>query len=51
MTPHVLPGSQLRARAAEQPDRVIFIHVTDDVAVAQERGPEGRLRALGVTHP
>ncbi len=36
MTLPVIPGELLRARAAEQPDRVIFIHATDDVAAARE---------------
>ena len=36
MTPHAIPGQVLRAQAAEQPDRVVFIHVTADAAAAQE---------------
>ena len=36
MTPLLTPGQMLRARAAEQPDRVIFIHVTEDAAAPQE---------------
>jgi acyl-CoA synthetase (AMP-forming)/AMP-acid ligase II len=36
MTPRATAGQLLRARAAEQPDHVIFIHVADDVAAAQE---------------
>ena len=35
MTPPT-PGSILRARAAERPDAVVFIHLTDDVAPPQE---------------
>ena len=30
------PGPLLRARAAEQPDRVIFIHLTDETVAARE---------------
>jgi acyl-CoA synthetase (AMP-forming)/AMP-acid ligase II len=36
MTPPPTPGSILRARAAERPDAVVFIHLTDDVAPPQE---------------
>lgn len=36
MRPPVTPGSLLRRRAAERPDAVIFLHLTDDLAAPRE---------------
>lgn len=36
MTPPPTPGALLRQRAAERPDAVIFIHLTDDAAAPRE---------------